>query len=472
MARPTLSVAMIVKNEEHCVADAINSISAIADQIVVVDTGSTDRTVAIARSLGAEVYEHTWQDDFSIARNESLSHCRGDWIFVLDADEVVAQHDLSRLRALTETGDNVAYRFVTRNYGFNSELTGWVPFDPKDPCARGYPGWHPSIKPRLFRNHPEIRFEGRIHELVSKSLDRVGVPAVLCPVPVHHYGRVQMPDRFKSKQRHYVSLSRRKVLDNPHDAKSHFELGNQLHELGDYQGALDAYRQALELEPGSSLLLADMGAMYFKLGDFSAAKEVYQRAVELDPNCAENVKNLGVTLARLGEYSEAISRLEKAAKLQPDLFDVHRALGTVLEMIGRPQEAFVQYRLSLENDGPGTFALERFTKLAIELGELDGASSVLRDLRKRYPQSSAIANSLGEIAYRAGRVDEAADLFVEATRLDEHNAVAWNNLGVVYVSMNRLKDAVDCFKKCLEEDPSNTNAKANLIDLRKILSSS
>ena len=179
---------MIVKDEEHCIADAIRSVIPTADQVVVVDTGSSDGTVTLARSLGAEVYEHEWQDDFSAVRNESLRRCRSDWIFVLDADEVVAQEDLDRLRALIETEEAVAYRFVSRNYGFNSDLVGWTPCSPKDPYARGCPGWHPSTKTRLFRRHPEIRFEGRIHELVMKSLDNLGVARVLCDIPNKRLG--------------------------------------------------------------------------------------------------------------------------------------------------------------------------------------------------------------------------------------------------------------------------------------------
>ncbi len=469
MSRQTISVAMIAKDEEQCIADAIKSVAPVADQIVLVDTGSSDRTVALARELGAEVSEHSWQDDFSIARNESLRHCRGDWIFVLDADEVVAPCDLKGLRALTEARENVAYRFVARNYGFNSELTGWVPCDPKDPYARGCPGWHPSTKTRLFRNHPEIRFEGRIHELVMNSLDRVGVRRVLCDIPIHHYGRVLSPERFRSKQTYYLSLAGKKILENADDAKSHFELGNQLHELGDYQGALESYRKALEIEPDSSVILANLGSICYKSGDFSSAKEAYQRALELDPCRADTTRNLGVTLTNMGDNEGAIEQLAKAAQLDPDLFDVHGALGVVLERAGRASEAVVEYRLALEKDGPGTLTLRGFTRLAIELGRLELGSSVLRELQRRYPDSAEVANSLGEMMYHAGQLSEAARLFARATQLDERLAVAWNNLGVSNVSMNRFKDAVDCFRKCLAAEPDNASARANLLELEKNL---
>jgi len=469
LSRQTLSVAMIVKDEEHCIADAIRSVAPIADQIVVVDTGSGDRTAAVARSLGAEVFEHIWQDDFAAARNESLRHCRGDWIFVLDADEMVAQEDLGRFRALTETNEKVAHRFVSRNYGFNSELTGWRPCSPKDPYARGCPGWHPSIKTRLFKRHPEIRFEGRIHELVMGSLDKLGVARVLCDIHIHHYGRAQSPEQLRLKQKYYLELARKKTQDDPSDAKSYFELANQLHELGDYEGAAESYRKALEIEPNSALILANLGSIYHKLGEFRSAKESHERALELEPDRADTMRNLGVTLASMGEYEQAIEHIGKAAELQPDLFDVDRALGTVLEAAGRTAEALTAYRRAIETSGPSPALLESFTGLALQLGQVETAETVLRELLDSYPDDAVLVNSLGEIAYNDGRTEEAGDLFKRATQLNEKLATAWNNLGVFHVSMNRLSDAVDCFKKCLANEPDNASARANLLELQKIL---
>ncbi len=460
---------MIVKDEEHCIADAIRSVAPITDQIVVVDTGSSDSTADVARSLGAEVHEHKWDHDFSAARNESLRRCRGDWIFVLDADEIVAQGDLDRLRALIETEENMAYRFVSRNYGFNSELTGWRPCSPKDPYARGCPGWHPSIKTRLFRRHPEIRFEGRIHELVMRSLDKLGITRVLCDIPIHHYGRALSPERFRVKQTYYLELARKKIQDNPADSKSHFELANQLHELGDYEGAAESYRKALEIEPNSALVLANLGSIYHKLGDFRSAKESYERALELEPDRADTIRNLGVIMARMGEYEQAIEHIAKAAELQPDLFDVHRSLGALLEEVDRTREAFSAYRVALETSSPSPATLERFAKLAVKLEKTDVAETVLRELLDRYPDDAVLVNSLGEVAYNEGRTEEAGELFKRATQLNGKLATAWNNLGVFHVSMNRLTDAVDCFKKCLANEPDNASARANLLELQKIL---
>ncbi|RLB04217.1 MAG: glycosyltransferase, partial [Deltaproteobacteria bacterium] len=86
---PRLSVCMIVKNEEKMLPKCLESIREVADEIIIVDTGSTDNTVAIAESFGAKVYFHPWEKDFSKHRNQSLSYATGDWILQIDADETL-----------------------------------------------------------------------------------------------------------------------------------------------------------------------------------------------------------------------------------------------------------------------------------------------------------------------------------------------------------------------------------------------
>ena len=104
---------MIVKNESALLAECLDSIHPIAREICVVDTGSTDDTIAIARDHGCRLTGFPWANDFSAARNASLAMCTSPWIFVLDADERIAPADLARLQALTEAGPASCFRFVT-----------------------------------------------------------------------------------------------------------------------------------------------------------------------------------------------------------------------------------------------------------------------------------------------------------------------------------------------------------------------
>ena len=133
-----ISVCLIARDEDQFLDRCLSSIREIASQIVLVDTGSTDRTVDIAKSHGAEVHHFIWCDDFSAARNAGLEHARGDWILVLDADEELpkTQH-LNLLRDVTDA-KAIAFRLPLRNVG-------------EAECA---------FVPRLIRNVPNAFFPG------------------------------------------------------------------------------------------------------------------------------------------------------------------------------------------------------------------------------------------------------------------------------------------------------------------------
>ena len=126
--RKSLSLCMIVKNEELNLAKCLMSVKPVVEEIIVVDTGSTDKTKAIASALGAKVFDFPWTNDFSEARNYSLSKASGDWILVLDADEVISHLDHGKLKTIVKNtaGKRIAYTLVTRNYTNQAGSRGWT----------------------------------------------------------------------------------------------------------------------------------------------------------------------------------------------------------------------------------------------------------------------------------------------------------------------------------------------------------
>ena len=149
----TISLCMIVKNEEVSLADCLMSAKPFVDEIVIVDTGSTDRTVEVARQLGSRVFHFTWCDDFAAARNESLRLAQGDWILVMDADECQIPGSGELLRQLAGAADVVAYivkLFLPKAGDGGIVRLGWLP--------------------RLFRNRVGAYYQGAIHEQITPSL--------------------------------------------------------------------------------------------------------------------------------------------------------------------------------------------------------------------------------------------------------------------------------------------------------------
>ena len=98
ISNPTISLCMIVKDEEKFLPTCLESVKGYVDEIIIVDTGSTDRTIEIARRYNAKIYCHAWENSFSKARNYSLKYATGDWILILDADEEIERKDAYKLR--------------------------------------------------------------------------------------------------------------------------------------------------------------------------------------------------------------------------------------------------------------------------------------------------------------------------------------------------------------------------------------
>jgi glycosyltransferase involved in cell wall biosynthesis len=166
---PTLSVAMIVKNEEETLPRLLHNIKDVVDEIVVVDTGSTDKTKEIAEQYGAKIFEYPWDENFSNARNESLKHCTKEYIIWLDADDFVPAQEISKLKYSLKD--------------FPEKRAVFVNLIDRRPDKE-----YQSVQLRVFPNIPNIGFEGRVHEQISFSLERQGIKYETVPVNVYHLG--------------------------------------------------------------------------------------------------------------------------------------------------------------------------------------------------------------------------------------------------------------------------------------------
>ena len=321
--RAKLSLCMIVRNEEATLGRCLESVRPIVDEIVVVDTGSSDRTLEIAKSFGARIRQIEWQDDFSAARNVSLQMATGDWILVLDADEVIPAAELQRLRAAVDKPFADAYRMTTRNY--QPQPTGMGARSVTDEYLeeRGMKFWVPTTKIRLFRRKEGVRFEGAVHELVERSVEKLGMNVADLTVPVLHFGDVSKrrdPDR-------YLEVARRKVAERPDDPKAYFELGTVLNKLRKFEESVEVLTKGLELiEAGHTapyaqpeLFYAARGNALQGLGRYEEAIVDFRRALGLKPNAHEFWNNIGVCYESLGQYDKAAEYYERAHKLAPSL---------------------------------------------------------------------------------------------------------------------------------------------------------
>lgn len=227
----SLTLCMIVRDEEERLPRSLASAASVVDEIVVVDTGSTDGTIEVARRHGALVIPHDFtQVDFAAARNRGLDAAHGDAVLVLDADEELDPAGLPLVRQLVDAGGDVGWILTRRNLPFGGASPTWVDY-----------------VVRLFPNRPGYRFRARVHETVDGSILDGGGRLCRCGITLHHH--LQGEDVLRAKWRWYVDLLRTELTDRPDDADRWVFLMADYVKLRRFGPAADAAERVAELRP-------------------------------------------------------------------------------------------------------------------------------------------------------------------------------------------------------------------------------
>ena len=352
----TLSLCMIVRDEERMLGRCLAAAAPAVDEIVIVDTGSQDATIEIARSFGARVIEQPWTGSFAEARNVSFEAATGDWLLYLDADEVLVVDDAPRLRALTGQTWREAFSLVETS--FTGEL------------ADGAELTHTTL--RMFRNRPSYRFTGRIHEQIADTLPSYAPGRIgHTPVRIEHYGYLESVRGAKEKFQRNIELLRAQAAENDSDPFLHFNLGCE------YAAAGDSRYAVAELERSWSLLQAG--------GSVSSREWTPTLILVL-------VKNLRFA----GRPHDALQWAQDGLELFPELTDLVLEQAIIREALGEPQLAETLYRRCLElGDAPtghgsivgsGTFRPRLgLAKLLLARGEAAQAQELLQWSLERHP---------------------------------------------------------------------------------------
>ncbi len=315
-----LSVCLIVKNEEKFLPQCLKSVRDIANQIVVVDTGSTDRTVAIAKEFGAEVYTHTWNDDFSAARNAALEHVTGDWILMLDADEELPSAQHAKLLADMKNSDVIAYRLPLVNSGLESEGRSFVP--------------------RLFRNAPGAHYIGRIHEQVFNSLLPLtkswGLKVEMGTAEILHHGYNKEMVRDRNKIERNLKLLRQAYEENPTDVNLTMNLGLELVRSEHLADGIAKYREAFQLMsemPSASVapelrevLLTQFTSQLYKIREHGEVVQILTSPLAKVSGLTASLHlALGLSQFELKNYHEAAEQMRQclAQRKQPALSPIN-----------------------------------------------------------------------------------------------------------------------------------------------------
>ncbi len=316
----TLSACMIVKNEEHNIGKCLLNLKGLADEIIVVDTGSSDRTRVLAEIYGAKTCDFEWNNDFSAARNFSLSKATGSWILLIDADEIISPADHNSLRSLIKknSSKSKAFLLTSRNYQWRTNVLGINRNHGTYKEEAGY-GWVPSTKVRLFRNRSEIRLEYHVHEMVEPSLKRNKIKIERCSVPVHHYGKLDYSFDLE-KGEEYYKLGIEKLRHSPDNAKAIHELAIQAGGLDKHEEAVELWEKYIKICPEDPVAYINMGTAYLKLKNLDMAVRVTKKAMELAPELSAPVSNYGNLHMCMGQAEVSVPVFEKLKEKYPDLY--------------------------------------------------------------------------------------------------------------------------------------------------------
>ena len=334
-----ISLCMIAKNEEEMLRECLERVKPIVDEMIVVDTGSTDETKDIAESVGAMVYDFPWQDDFSKARNFAINKARSEWILVLDADEYLSTKDLSTIKSLTDRSDVDGFRLCQRSYTDRVGTRNFYPCKGEYEEEKGFLGYVTAHLVRLFRNDPKIFFEGQVHEVVERVMQAHGKTWESTEIPLHHYGFSKSDTISGQKKKIYHKLGKIKAESDPDDPRAYFDLGVQLIEIEEYNEALSVLDRAYRLRPDWVPLLFNIGLAHDKLNDTMEAIRFYQAALAYESHHHATLSNLGLLHHRCGRWDEAMMAFKKCLEKQPDYLPALVNIASLLQEKKRFSEA-------------------------------------------------------------------------------------------------------------------------------------
>ena len=340
-----LSLSMIVRNEEARLGACLASVKGFVDEMVVVDTGSEDRTIAIAEAAGARVEQIPWPGDFAPARNTALTFLSGDWVLVLDADEQLRPEAIPELKTLMADPNVLVINLLRFEVG-----AAMAPY---------------SSVSRLFRRHPQIQWSGPYHSMVDDSVQALitqephwTVAHCREPALLHEGYRPELLEGSDKAQRLREAMES-ELMQHPGDAYASAKLGGLLVSEGRHADAITLLNTALTTAaadaPQRYELLLHLG-LALTPSDPSAAVQAYRDALAIpqDPRASLGARlNLAARLMEQSQLDEAIALTRTATEQAPEVAMAWYNLGLMQRQAGDIAGALQSYdralRLSPEN---------------------------------------------------------------------------------------------------------------------------
>lgn len=492
---PTISCCMIVKDEEAFLEQCLRSVKDCVDEIIIVDTGSTDKTVDIAKKYTDKVYFHPWEGNFSKARNQALKYATGDWIFIIDADEELVESSRPKLRqAVREAGKaDAIHANVISTYSAGRKT------------AR-----HNSE--RLFRNNGVIHYEGIVH---NRAVGQICT--IASKIELMHYGYNVQEKKAQEKFIRTTNLLKQQIAKNPDDPMPRHYLGTSYLARGMRKECIEESILAINLaeEQGSNDTIYlwtyhNAALSFFHLGDLEKARDYSLRALKKYPDHLDSFYTMAMISAEEKQWNDVLHYGLQYFKLRDYFEDNPDKAGLIVNntisegwsinlLVGHAYHALKNYtsmdkhyrvaHQMSENkwevwrdigtflmDRSGDFVLARqYLDLALE--EAPNEPSVwymlakwnnkkennkdekqcLERLLELGSQDIMVLNRLVTLSLAADDLTAANKALDALMKIDDKNYVALCTLGILCRRQNYLDRAIETFSKAIEINPQETD---------------
>lgn len=308
---------MIVKNEKKFLEQCINSVKSIVDEIIIVDTGSTDNTNKIAKKLGAEVIDFKWNDDFSAARNESIRHATKDWILVLDADEMTEEGDLAKIKNAVEDEKVVGFALEQRSY-MNNFFEGAVKNNSDFYLVKKYPFYMSNLLVRLFKNNIGLYFKHKVHELIEDSIEEKGLKYEKSDIIIHHFGSLKDEKQVGDRVDQYSKIILKQIEEEQENPRYNYQAARMYIGRNDFGNALKYFEKTAKLNPNYKLVFSEIAKIYLQMNDKNRAIEYFKKSLKFNPDNPSPANNLAVVYMSIGKFQQAKKIFEEALKKNPE----------------------------------------------------------------------------------------------------------------------------------------------------------
>ncbi len=456
-----ISLCMIVKNEEVNLARCLRSVAGAVDEIVIVDTGSSDQTIQIAEQAGAQVVSHLWQDDFSAARNVSLEIATGDWILFLDADEALEPGAACGLRQAAASDNEGYFVKIINLIGVEGNC---------EAC--------PDLVFRLFRNKPEYRFRGAIHEQIVDVIlenNRQAAFQIAENIVLRHYGYLDRQVSEKNKKNRNLAIIKKQIENEPNNHALRYHYGVELYRIDNFaEAAAELTKAANHTDPGTIYypkLLRYIALAHYGARQYDRALEAIALGLRFFPNYADLYYYGGLIQLELNNYAgafdcfqNAISMPEQPAYYAPFSgsrgFRAYYQLARLAEAFGNEEEALRYYILSLQDNAAFTLPLPAIVRILNPREDPDYTRQALETLCDFCTDDAK--RLIGTVYFTEGAYRLALEYFeqLEPAVLDDYTSML---KAICLIQQKRILEAMRIFDAIPLHHPQYPLARMNEI---------